>query len=193
MTTGPTGRVGRVSMTAKFQKATCRGSVSFHYDDDDWKLLGVGIELPPELPISQAEREERVQACKDPLAKSCDVYVVADHLLAQIRDGKAGEAWDAATAIFQKQEERSTFIAIQAEHKAALGAYQRTLIAVTEAKVIGGTSATYDVITQYDKAEGVRTIFELTRASKSAAWQLRNFKTVVPVPRAADEPVKKKK
>ncbi len=194
VTTGPTGRIGRVSLTIVFQKATCRGSVSFHYDQDDWKLLGLGVELPPELKISQAEREERVQACSDPLGKTCDVYLVADHLLSAIRDGHAGEIWDAATPIFQKAEERSTFISIQAEHRNALGAYQR-IIHVSEAKVIGGTSATYDAIAQYDKAEGVRTIIGLMRASKTAAWELRSFKTVVPVPRAADvskkPPVKK--
>ncbi len=189
VTRGPTGRIGRVSLTIIFQKATCHGSVSFHYDQDDWKLLGIGIELPPELKITQAEREQRVQACEDPLAKSCDIYVIADKLLSQLRDGHAGEVYDAATPIFQKQEERSTFIAIQAEHKNALGAYQR-IIHVSEAKVIGGTSATYDAIAQYDKAEGVRTIIGLTRASKTAPWLLRSFKTVVPVPRAADLPKK---
>ena len=91
--------------------------------------------------------------------------------------------------MFQKQEERATFISIQAEHRAALGAYQR-IIRVTEAKVIGGTSATYDVIAQFEKFEGVRTIFGFMRSGKSAPWLLRSYKIVVPVPRAADEPRK---
>ena len=187
VTTGPTGRIGRVSVTVVFEKATCHGSVSFHHDNDDWKLLGLGIELPPTLVISQAEREERVQACKDPLASDCDVHVAAERVLAALREGKAGEVWDAATPVFQKQEERSAFVAIQAEHRAALGPYQR-ILRVTEAKVIGGTSAAFDVIAQFEKSEGVRTIFGFTRTGKTAPWQLRSYKIVVPVPRAADEP-----
>jgi len=187
VTNGPTGRTGRVSVTVRFEKATCHGSVSFHYDNDDWKLLGLGIELPPTLKISQAEREERVQACKDPLANDCDVHVAAEHILAQLRDGKAGEVWDAATPVFQKQELRGAFESIQAEHRAALGAYQR-ILRVTEAKVIGGTSAAFDVIAQFEKSEGVRTTFGFTRTGKAAPWQLRSYKIVVPVPRAADEP-----
>ena len=62
VTTGPTGRVGRVLLTVAYEKAKCKVSVSVHEDKGEWKLLGVGIELPPELKITQAQREERVQA-----------------------------------------------------------------------------------------------------------------------------------
>src|SRR5512144_1483474 len=63
VTTGPTGRIGRVSLTVAYEKATCKVAVSLHYDQDRWKLLGIGVELPDELKITQAQREERVKAC----------------------------------------------------------------------------------------------------------------------------------
>ena len=185
---GPTGRVGRVSLTVAYEKATCRASVSLHQDQGQWKLLGVGVELPPELEITQAQREERVQACKDPMAKSCELFVTASSILEQLRDGQPGAVWDAATQVFQKQEEKSRWSQIQAEHALILGAYVR-ILRVTEAKMIGGTLATFDVITEYARSSGVRVIFGFYRRSKTTPWKLRSFKTVLPMPRAGEQPV----
>lgn len=188
VSSGPTGRVGRVSMTVLYEKGKARTSVSLHSHQGAWKLLGIGVEVPPELEITQAQREQRVQACKDPMdAKGCDLYVAANHILEQLRDGQADQVWDAATRVFQKQEEKSKFVAIQAEHAATLGAYRR-IIAVTEAKIFsGGTSGTFDILLEYARSQGVRAIFTFYRQSKSHPWKLRSFKLVLPMPRA-DEP-----
>lgn len=186
VTTGPTGRVGRVSLTIAYEKGKARGSVSLHWHEDRWKLLGVGVELPPEVKISQAQREERVQVCNDPMdPKTCDVFVAANEILEQLRDGKAEQVWDNATPIFQKQEEKGRFKQIQAEHFDVLGEYRR-IIAVTEAKTIRGLSATYDVLTEYAKSQGVRAIFGFLRQSKIEPWKLRSLKIVLPMPRADD-------
>ena len=186
VTTGPTGRVGRVSLTIAYEKGKARGSVSLHWHEDRWKLLGIGVELPPEVKISQAEREERVQVCNDPMdPKTCDVFVAANAILEQLRDGKAEQVWDNATPIFQKQEEKGRFKQIQAEHLAVLGEYRR-IIAVTEAKTIRGLSATFDVLTEYSKSQGVRAIFGFLRQSKVEPWKLRSLKIVLPMPRADD-------
>src|SRR5262249_13794724 len=67
VTNGPTGRVGRVSLTVAYQKGKTRASVSLHWDQGRWKLLGIGVDVPNELKITKAQREERVQACKDPM------------------------------------------------------------------------------------------------------------------------------
>ncbi len=186
VTTGPTGRIGRVSLTVAFDKATCKGSVSLHYDNDRWKLLGVGMELPIELKVTQAQREERVAACKDPMdAKNCDVHVTAAHVMTQIKGGDAGGVWDAATEVFQKQEDRATFVQVQAERRVALGPWTR-FVSVTEAKVIGGTSAYFDALGEYEKGVA-RTAFGFTRSSRTEPWRLRSLKIVVPMPRPDDE------
>jgi hypothetical protein len=184
VTTGPGGRVGRVSLTASYTGGICHGSISFHWDQGQWKLLGIGIELPPELKITQAQREQRVAACKDPNdRKTCDVRATAETILEQLRDGKVNEVWDAASPVFRQQETRSKFAAISQEHTEALGAYKRILV-VTEAKVIGGTSATFDVVTEFEKSSGVRVVFGFERTAKTSPWQLRSFKLVEPMPRA---------
>jgi hypothetical protein len=186
-TTGPTGKIGRVSLTVAYDKATCKVAVSLHFDQDRWKLLGLGVELPPELKISQAQREQRVKACKDPMdIKHCDVHQVADSILRRLKEGQVEQVWDEATAVFQKQEQKPRFVQLQLEHMVALGEYRR-IIAVSEAKVIGGTSATFDALAEFDKASGVRTVFGFYRRSESAPWKLRSFKIVLPMPRAAGD------
>jgi hypothetical protein len=187
VTTGPTGRIGRVSLTVAYDKGSCKVSVSLHNDQGRWKLLGIGVELPPELKISQAQREERVKACKDPMdIKHCDVHQAADAILQQLKDGHPDQVWDNATTVFQKQEPKAKFVQLQLEHLLQLGNYRR-IIRVTEAKVmIGGTSATFDTLAEFDKASGVRTVFGFFRRSKLEPWKLRSFKIVLPMPREAE-------
>lgn len=191
VTTGPTGRVGRVSFTAAFARGVCRGSISFVWEPGarggrEWKLLGLGVELPQDLKITQAEREQRVAACKDPDdRKTCDVRDAAETILEQLRAGNAGEVWDDALDVFEQQITRPKFIALQQEHAGVLGAYKR-ILRVTEAKVIGGTSATFDVVVEFERSSGVRAVFGFERQAKASKWQLRSFKLVVPMPRADD-------
>lgn len=187
MTRGPTGRVGRVLLTVAYEKAKCKVSVSVHEDKGEWKMLGVGVELPPELTITQAQREERVQACKDPMAKSCELNAAATAILEQLRDGKYEQVWDEATQVFQKQEEKMRFVALQKERAQILGNFIR-ILAVTEARVIGGTNATFDVISEFTRSNGVRTIFTFYRGSKTRPWKLRSLKIVLPMPRADEQP-----
>ncbi len=185
VTSGPTGRIGRVSLTVAYEKATCKASVSLHEDNGVWKLLGIGVELPRELKITEAQREERVQACKDPMAKSCDLYVLANVILEQLRDGHADQVWDNASQVFQKQEERGRFTLLQEDHRTLLGPYVR-ILKVTEAKVIGGSYATFDIITEYAHSSGVAVTFGFYRVSRIQPWRLRSFKTVMPMPRAGE-------
>ena len=194
VTTGPAGQVGRLSLTAQYEKGLSHGSISFHNDKGTWKLLGIGIETPPELKITQAQREQRVAACKDPDSrKTCDVRDAAESILEKLDAGGAGEVWDAATDVFKKQVTRARFIQLHADAKQnALGGYKR-IISVTEAKVIGGTSATFDVLVEYEKSSAVRVVFGFSRDTKSAPWHLRSLKVSLPMPRADEDPEPAKK
>jgi hypothetical protein len=185
-TGGATGRTGRLSITASFDKGVCSGSISFHRDQGQWRFLGIGFELPANLVITEAQREQRVAACKDPdNRKTCDVREAAERILEQVDAGQAGAIWDSATPVFQKQETRAQFLQLQAERRAALGAYRR-ILSVTEAKLIGGTSATFDVLAEFEKSSAVRTVFGFERTGKAAPWQLRLMKVVLPMPREED-------
>lgn len=198
VTTGPTGKLARVSLTAAYEKGNCKGALSFHFDQGEPKLFGISVEVPPELGVTQAEREQRVAACLDDKGKDisrdlspqgrgrCPVRNAAETVLEELRDGKAGDVYDHAGPIFRTQESREKFAQIQEEHRRALGNYKR-LLGVTEAKVIGGTSATYDALAEFEKSQGVRVVFGFERDSKLSPWILRSFKLVVPMPRAVEE------
>jgi hypothetical protein len=198
VTTGPTGRVGRVSLTVAFDQGICKGSISFHQVDGDWRLLGVSIELPPEVKITQAQREQRVAVCKDPMdPRTCELNRLADSILQQLRDGKAGEVWDGGDDIFKQQEARDKFIAIQADHRAQLGAYKR-ILDITEAKLSKSTarigaglelidSVTFELLAEFEKSSGVRTVFGFQRNAANKPWRLHSIKIVVPMPRPDNE------
>jgi hypothetical protein len=185
VTYGPTGRIGRMSVYVMFQKGKTWAAVTFHWDDDEWKLLGISVEVPPAVKATQSEREQRVAACADPMdPKRCDVHATADRILQQLRDGHAADVWDAASDLFQKQEVRDRFVKIQEENQAVLGKYRR-IIAVTEAKVISGLRGYFDVLVEYSKTN-VRASFGFLRNSKSEPWKLRNLKIALPMPRIDD-------
>jgi hypothetical protein len=190
---GPTGRTGRLTLTVAFERGTTRAAIWLHWDQGQWKLLGISVEVPPELKITQAQREQRVAACLDDKGhdvsydrKKCPVRDAAETILEQLRDGKAGDVWDAASPVFQKQESRDKFAQLHVEHERALGKYVR-LLDVTEAKMLAGTTATFDVVAEFELAKGVRVVFGFERDAKSSPWKLRSFKLVVPMPRAEDE------
>ena len=202
MNNGPTGRIGRVGLTAAYERGNCKASISFHYDQGKWKLFGISVEVPPELKITQAQREQRVAACLDDKGHDmsrdlspggrakCPVRDAAETILEKIRDGQSADVWDHASALFQKQESREKFVQIQEDHRRALGNYKR-LLNVTEAKVIGGVSATYDALAEFERAQGVRVVLGFERSVKAAPWQLHSLKVVVPMPRAVEDPPKK--
>lgn len=189
VTTGPTGRVGRVGLTASFERGISRGSISFHWDKGEWKLLGIGMEIPDNLEITQLERQKRVAACindkgedvSDQRSK-CDVRDAAETILEMIRDNRAGEVWDGANDIFKQQESRPRFIQIQEEQRQVLGNWKR-ILNVTDARAIAGLTATFDLVCEFERSSGVRVEFDFTRTSKFERWKLARFKVTLPMPR----------
>ena len=60
------------------------------------------------------------------------------------------------------------------------------ILRVTEAKVIGGTSATFDVSPSSTSSGRRASTFGFYRGSRTGPWKLRSFKTVMPMPRAGE-------
>ncbi|HEY5952568.1 MAG TPA: hypothetical protein VIV40_44015 [Kofleriaceae bacterium] len=186
---GASASCARLGLTALYERGITKASITFHYDQGKWKFLGAFVEVPASVKITQAEREKRVAACidekghdvSDQRAK-CDVRDAAETILEMIRDNKIGEVYDNASDIFKQQETRANFIRIHEDMRAPLGLYKR-LLNVTEAKSIGGLTAFFDVVAEFEKSSGVRIVFNFSRPSKTAKWQLRSLKVVVPMPR----------
>jgi len=188
VTTGPAGRIARVSLIVAYEKGKCRVSVSLHWHERRWKLLGIGVLLPAEIEITQAQREARLKACDDPMdAVRCDLNVAANTILEQLRDGRAADVWDNASELLQKQQEKARFVALQEQNRETLGDYRR-ILAVPEAKIYGGSSASFDAVLEFTKSQGVRAVFGFYRATRSDPWRLKSFKLVQPMPRGERAP-----
>jgi hypothetical protein len=56
---------------------------------------------------------------------------------------------------------------------------------VTEAKEIGGTRGTFDVLVEFSRAN-VRAIFGFTRRAAGEPWKLSSLKITLPMPRSDD-------
>jgi hypothetical protein len=187
-----------MSMMVKYTKGKTRAAVSLHWIENEWKLLGVSVEVPPELKITQIDREKRVAVCEvveidgkkqnipmGPMnAKQCEFHVLSNVILEQLRDGRAGVVWDDASKVFKDQEQKGRFGVIQAEYQRVLGEYRR-IIRVIEGKQVGGTRAFFDVIAEYSRAS-VRAIFGYERKKEIDKWQLRSLKIALPMPRVDD-------
>ena len=135
-------------------------SISFHFDTASGSCSASASRCRPSCEITQAQREQRVAACLDDKGHDvsdqrakCPVRDDAETVLEKLRDGKAGEVYDRASPVFRSQSTRDRFVQLQDEYTRALGKYIR-LLGVTEAKVIGGTSATFDVLAEFEQVRG---------------------------------------
>ena len=185
-TTGPAGRIGRVSITVAYEKATCKDNVSFHFDQGEWKLLGIGVELPSELHITEADRKGRVAGCtEDERGHPCEVRGVAEHVLTALREGKVDEVYLAATPVFQQVMKQDAFRQLNQERIAAVGKYKR-IVSVTDSRIVDGQKAIFDCLVEYDRGI-VAVTFHFYRADADASgklppWRLSGFKAVLPLP-----------
>jgi hypothetical protein len=190
-TTGPAGEIGRVGLTVAYDKATCRDSVSFHLDNGEWKLLGIGVELPSSLRITKEERENRVAGCKVDLpTQPCEVRVTAERILSELRDGKVAEVYKAAAPVFQQVVKQEQFAQLNQQRIAAVGKYMR-IISVTDSKLSDSQHAMFDILAEYERADAVSVTFHFYRSDTDAhgnpgygPWLLSAFKAVLPLPRS---------
>src|SRR5690349_7123434 len=46
---GASGETARVEFLLEFEHGRARGSMSFHHEEGQWRMVGFGIDLPPEV------------------------------------------------------------------------------------------------------------------------------------------------
>ncbi len=88
VTTGSSGRIGRVALMLQFDKGRARANVSFHRDAGRWKLLGIAVDAPPELPITQESRKERSEIPEEVVAAAIKILQAGNVDLTNIGDGR---------------------------------------------------------------------------------------------------------
>lgn len=88
VTTGSSGRIGRVALMLQFDKGRARANVSFHRDAGRWKLLGIAVDAPPELPITQESRKERSEIPEEVVSSAIKILQAGNVDLTNIGDGR---------------------------------------------------------------------------------------------------------
>jgi len=175
VTSGPQGRIGRVSMTVEFENARTLGSVSFQKIDKKWKLLGIAMEVPKDVPIS-TNQEEQYNLPPELVPLGTEVL----KLSSQSADD---EIWQRATESFRERGGRDAFVALQQTRRDTLGKFVRVLVVQEKlALSYDKLSASFVALCQYERANASATI-GFDRRREDTPWQMSSLKIVLPLVR----------
>ncbi|MEM9488676.1 MAG: hypothetical protein AAGC55_06000 [Myxococcota bacterium] len=180
-TSAPAGETRRAKATAVFDNGMTLVSFSYHWHDEQWKLLRVAVDLPEEMVdgvVAQAEtRAARKQAPKE-------VYALAQGVFDMVRKGRSDEVWEAASPTFKHSVDKDAFLAMQSERRRELGPYIRILDTLPSSRNASRKLATMTAIVQYRRARA-RVTMGFIRMDD--VWKLSYYKVVppaLPVPQA---------
>jgi hypothetical protein len=212
VTTSSSGRIGRVALTLQFDKGRARANVSFHRDANRWKLLGIAVDSPPELPITLESRKARSELPEEVRLAAIKVLQTASARAglrpAPTTDGSSARAsaeardrdathitvrdadfdrrseavWEMASAVFHSSTSRAEFVRLQRERYDTLGDFLRVIEYRSGSKKFADLSATFTGLVEYQLSV-VSVALNFGRADEQAPWLLNSFKIVLPMPR----------
>ena len=168
---GPGGRTGRIDVSLEYAKTQTRGSVSFRWEDDRWKLLGLAIEVPDAIASNQEARVDRSTARPDEVA---ELKAAVETVLLS----PAEQVWQDASPAFQQAISLEDWKALEHQRTDALGPFDRVLDVRKVRLNPGRNAASLVVLLQFQKATITGT-FELSR--NEDRWQLVSPRLVMPV------------
>jgi hypothetical protein len=170
------GMTARIRFDIAFEKADTTGEMSFlRGRDDRWKLLGLGVQIPPELEQRAAEVERDLGRVRAPP----DVIELVEQTLQDLRDGKVAAVRDAASPSFQENQTIESLTALIESQRAELGNYIAVLAVLSSAQNPDKDRATVQALVQYEKAK-TTGILQFMRIKEG--WRLSGYKIVIPEP-----------
>lgn len=188
---GPGGKSARVALVMSFARAdTVRGSISFHWDDGQWKLLGVSIDLPDSIAKVETSEDKRLERIKG------DPQVIVDALvvLLRLQKGDFAGVWrDAADKPFKTAISIADLGDLEKQRQKELGRFKRIYDVTSNTITPGGTGDSLDLLLEYEGAEGaiIKCELEFSRADPQIpVWRLASYKPIMPSPRVPAKPAK---
>ncbi|MEZ4404138.1 MAG: hypothetical protein R3B06_29215 [Kofleriaceae bacterium] len=185
---GPSGRTGRVDLRLGYERASTRGSVSFRWEDGEWKMLGLSVEVPDRMLSgagAEQARRDRVQGNAEELKRLASALLErslgrsATDTTPAI-DSDPAAVWRDAAPGFRDGITVEAFERTEADHRRTLGAFRRVLDVTSATISPGQTSTSIDCLIEFDKA----TINGTLKFSKvDGVWRLTYYKLVLPLPR----------
>lgn len=218
VTTGSSGRIGRVALMLQFDKGRARANVSFHRDAGRWKLLGIAVDAPPELPITQESRKERSEIPEEVVSSAIKILQAGNVDLTNIGDGRvpggrdqgrdrdrngrpaaatspeadrdhrSEEVWKQASEVFHSSASQAEFVRLQRERHQRLGNFVRVIEYKSGSKKYGDLSATFTGLVEYENGV-VSAAVNFGRIEERSPWVLNSFKVVLPMPRPDEAPM----
>jgi hypothetical protein len=180
---GPSGTATTVSLVMTFEKSPkVRGAMSFHREGGEWKLLGISVELPPEIAgveLSQDKRLARVQG--DPIAVT-DALTV----LVRLAHGDAAGVWkDATDKPFKVSISIDDLRAAELVRQKEIGKFVKIVDVTSNKQDPGGHGDSVDLLAQYDGPEKtiISVHFDFERVGDDLVWHLASYRPIMPLPR----------
>jgi hypothetical protein len=174
---GPGGRTGRILARIEYATGSTKGNVSFRWEGGKWKMLGISIEVPKEVKISEEQRKERVKGNEGELRE------VAQHILEHWGRGEIEEIWKDAGPSFRDGINLQNFQQVEEHHRNVLGSFRRILDVTNATQNPSRTSASLQLLVEFEKAT-ITGSLGFTKIDD--AWKLTFFKLVLPLPRVPE-------
>jgi hypothetical protein len=180
---GPSGTATTVSLVMTFEKSPkVRGAMSFHREGGEWKLLGLTVELPPEIAkIETADDKRLARVAGDPIVVTSAIAV-----LTRLARGDAATVWkDAAEKPFKVSMSIDDLRAAEEVRKKEIGKFVKIVDVTSNKQDPGGHGDALDVLAQYDGPEKtiISVHFDFARTGDDLVWHLASYRPIMPGPR----------
>jgi hypothetical protein len=179
---GPSGRSARVALVMSFDKASrVRGSLSFHWEDGEWRLLGVAVDLPPDIATIETSEEKRLERVQgEPV-----VIVDAIAILLRLQKGDVAGVWNNATPAFKISTSKDNLAELEKQRAKELGRFASIVDVTENKKTPSETGDSLDLKVEYESAEKavIDVHFEFSRRDQYQPWTLNSYKPIMPMPR----------
>ena len=177
------GMTARVELELEFVNvSSTTGEMSFHRGErGGWKLLGMSVQIPPELESRAAEAEREYKRLRAP----DEVIDLFNQTLDAVREGRAADIHQRAWPSFREQRTVESLQHLLDAHRSEMGNFVRVLAVISSAQNADKDRARVHALLEYEKAKTTGTI-EFMRVGSD--WKLYGFKVVVPEPFLPSDP-----
>lgn len=181
------GETVRVIAPMTFEHGATRGEVSLIRDGDQWRLLGLSIEIPKPL----RAKAEALRTDYDQVKAPPEVLERVSAVLQQSFGGDAAVVHAAAARSFRETVDLARFTRLIAGQQAVLGKFVRVMAIISSSQNLARTRSRVDALLEFERGMTTGRL-EFARVPAGGAarepeaaetdWQLSTFKIVVPEP-----------
>ena len=184
---GSKGRTARVDLQLRFAGSTkdVKGNMSFHYEDKEWRLLGLSVEVPPDIVAKATSHDSKLDRMKG------DDVVLAHAVVALVAldRGNSDTVWERADEPFKIAVAKDSFRELEQQRRKELGRFVCITKVLANTTAPGGRSDMLDLEIAYEHAAAIRATFSFVKRGADETWRLGAYKPIMPKPRDPEEPV----